>query len=413
MQDAYKYLLDIAIILLSTKALGLVTRKFNMPQVVGALLAGLLLGPAFGVNILQQNNFIASLAEIGVIILMFSSGLETDLRDLKKVGLPATIIASMGVLIPLIGGTLVSVAFRNTDGGSTELLKHIFIGVILTATSVSITVETLKEMGKLNTKIANTVLSAAIIDDIMGIVVLTVVCSFADSSTHVGIVLLKIFLFFVFMLIAGIGAHYLFKKWFSTSDKDLRRYVIAAFVFCLICAYSAERFFGVSDITGAFFAGLALSGTKRDKYIEARVDTLSYMFLSPVFFASIGMKVVIPNMNMTIVLFAAALIFTAIITKIIGCFFAAKVTKFKNKEALQIAIGMAARGEVALIIANKGNELGLMNENYFGPIVIMVIFTAIVTPLLLKLAFYERNKDNPQSDGQMQQVSVEKAVGTE
>ncbi|WP_330692338.1 cation:proton antiporter [Romboutsia ilealis] len=151
---SYGYLLDLALILLSTKLLGIITKKFKMPQVVGALLAGLIFGPAM-LNILKETNFIIQLSELGVILLMFSAGLDTDLKELKKTGKASFIIALFGVLIPLIGGFLVAYLFNDLDimkGATTNvLLQNLFIGVILTATSVSITVEALKEMGKLNT----------------------------------------------------------------------------------------------------------------------------------------------------------------------------------------------------------------------------------------------------------------------
>ena len=195
---SYNYLFDLALILLSTKVLGLVTKKFSMPQVVGALLAGLILGPAM-LNILHETDFIKQIAEIGVIVLMFTAGLETDLMELRKTGKASFIIALFGVLVPLIGGFLIASLFN--QGHSSEeindLLQNIFIGIILTATSVSITVETLKELGKLNTRAGNAILGAAIIDDILGIVALTIVTSCADSSVNVAVVLGKVVLFFI------------------------------------------------------------------------------------------------------------------------------------------------------------------------------------------------------------------------
>ena len=203
---SYNYLFDLALILLSTKVLGLVTKKFSMPQVVGALLAGLILGPAM-LNILHETDFIKQIAEIGVIVLMFTAGLETDLMELRKTGKASFIIALFGVLVPLIGGFLIASLFN--QGHSSEeindLLQNIFIGIILTATSVSITVETLKELGKLNTRAGNAILGAAIIDDILGIVALTIVTSCADSSVNVAVVLGKVVLFFINFIITGLA----------------------------------------------------------------------------------------------------------------------------------------------------------------------------------------------------------------
>ena len=250
-------------------------------------------------------------------------------------------------------------------------------------------------MGKLSTRAGNAILGAAIIDDVLGIIALTVVISMADSSVSIGMVLLKILGFFVFTFVAAVGYHYAFKKWTDNSPVKLRRYVVISFVFCLVLSYCAEVFFGVADITGAFFAGLALSGTAKSDYITKRFDTLSYMLLSPIFFASIGLKVVLPDMNMDIILFTVMICLAAILTKIIGCGLGAKLCKYSNKEAVQIGMGMVSRGEVALIVANKGAAVGLMSDKFFAPIVIMVVLTTIITPVLLKIVFKDKDSDTP------------------
>lgn len=386
---SYHYLLDLAIILLSTKAFGLLTRKFQMPQVVGALLAGLILGPAM-FDVLKETNFIKQMAELGVIALMFGAGLETDISEMKKTGKASAIIALLGVVVPLVGGMGVAALLSTKEMHVPEtsvLLQNIFIGVILTATSVSITVETLKEMGKLSTSVGNAILGAALIDDVLGIIALTIITSLADTSVNVGIVLLKIILFFVFSGVIGIGFYKFFKKWTMRDDEDRRRYVITAFVFCLLLAYIAEEVFGVADITGAFLAGLIISNTVKRDYISHRLETMSYLLLSPIFFASIGLVVEINNMSMALVIFSAVLLLVAILSKVIGCGIGAKLCGYTNRECLQIGTGMISRGEVALIVASKGANLGLLSTTLFGPIVIMVVATTILTPVLLKVVF--------------------------
>ncbi len=387
---SYDFLFDLALIFLSTKLLGILTRRVNMPQVVGALLAGLVLGPAV-LNILHETEFITNLSEIGVIVLMFTAGLETSIKDLKKCGLASSVIAIIGVIVPLIGGAVLG-HFSSVGGKS--LMENIFIGVVLTATSVSITVETLKEMGKLNTKVANTILGAAIIDDVLGIVILTIVSSLGNTSgesVNVAVILLKVFLFFVFAGVVGFIFSKLFSMWFDNSKKDLRRYVIVAFVFCLLLSFAAEEYFGVADITGAFLAGLILSGTKESHYISARFETLSYLFLSPIFFASVGINATIGSMNSALIIFTILLVIIAVLSKIVGCYFGARLCKFNNREGIQIGTGMVSRGEVALIVANKGKALGLVNDVLFAPIIIMVVITTIIAPILLKLSFKEKN----------------------
>lgn len=336
----YKYLLDLALILLSTKLLGLVTRKFKMPQVVGALLAGIILGPAC-LGIIDNTNFIKALSEIGVIVLMFSAGMESDIHQLKKAGKASFIIAALGVVVPLVVGFAVAGVFNDpsviqTDLDANRFLQNVFIGVILTATSVSITVETLKEMGKLNSQVGITILGAAVIDDILGIIALTIITSLADPSVAVGIVLLKIVGFFAFAVGVGFVTYILFKKWSDRHIDDHRRFVVMAFVICLLMSFCAEEWFGVADITGAFIAGLILSNTSHAKYMASRFETLSYTLLSPIFFASVGLSVVLTDMSMMIVVFALVLLGVAIITKIVGCGIGARLSGFNNRESLQI-----------------------------------------------------------------------------
>ena len=391
---SYIYLFDIALILLSTKVLGIVTKKFQMPQVVGALLAGLVLGPAV-FNVITETDFIKQIAELGVIVIMFTAGLSTDINELKSTGKASFIIALCGVILPLIGGTAVAYIFNRGEFASivgNELIENIFIGIILTATSVSITVETLKELGKLNSRTGNAILGAALIDDILGIIALTIVTSFNDASVSVILVLIKIILFFAVAGVSGYIFYKCFDKFVNRYDSDMRRFVIAAFVFCLLLSFVAERFFGVADITGAFIAGLVLSNNKETSYINARFETLSYMLLSPIFFASIGLKVSLSKMSSGIILFTICIVGIGIITKIIGCGLGAKLCRFNNKEALQVGIGMVARGEVALVVANKGISMGIMNPVFLAPIIILVVVCAIATPIILKIVYKEKNR---------------------
>ena len=304
----------------------------------------------------------------------------------------AFIIAVIGVIVPLLGGFAVSALFNTGENTLTtsKFLQNIFIGIILTATSVSITVETLKELGKLSTRAGNAILGAALIDDILGIVALTVVTSLANPEVEIATVLLKILGFFVFAALFGVLFHILFVKWTDRTTEKLHRYNVMSFAFCLLFAYIAEAFFGVADITGAFLAGILISTSTKNKYISSRIETLSYMLLSPVFFASIGLNVTLPKMGASIVAFAGLLLVVAVLTKIIGCGLGAKICGYSSKESIQVGIGMVSRGEVALIVANKGAAVGLMSANFFGPIVIMVVITTIITPILLKIVFAEK-----------------------
>ena len=395
--NSYSYILDLALILISTKLFGLLSRKFQMPQVVGALFAGIILGPAV-LNIVHETEFLTQLAEIGVILLMFFAGIETDIGELKRSGKASLIIAILGIIVPLIGGFFVAMIFNREgllpfEAHSSTFLQNIFIGTILTATSVSITVETLKEMGKLNTKVGNTILGAAIIDDVLGIIALTFVISSSNPDVRISEVLIKILLFFIFAIISCSLFYIVFKNWLDKDAKHKRRYVIAAFAFCLFLSYISETYFGVADITGAFIAGLTLSPLNKKFYIEDKLDTVSYAFLSPIFFASIGLKLVLPKMSTTLLLFALLLTIVAVISKVIGCGLGCKLFKYTNRESLQVGIGMVSRGEVALIVANKGFNAGIINNTVLAPILIVVIATTVLSPILLKMSYTYKRKE--------------------
>lgn len=389
--ESYHFLLDLALILLCTKVFGLFTKKIHLPQVVGALVAGLILGPAV-LNIVKQTEFIHQLSEVGVVVLMFCAGMETDIDELKRSGKASFIIALIGVIVPLLGGFAVATFFNKpgiieSDASCSIFLQNMFIGVILTATSVSITVETLKEMGRLNTKAGNAILGAAIIDDILGIIALTLITSMSGSGVSIGMVLLKILGFLIMVSVGGVLIHKLYNAWIRKYNRDLRRFVIIAFVICLLMAYVSEVFFGVADITGAFFAGLIVTKTTETHYVAKRFDTLSYIFLSPIFFANVGLQVVLPDMSVSIVLFAVVLTLVAILTKVVGCGIGAKICGFKNKDCIRVGTGMISRGEVALIVASKGSSMGLMSSAMLGPVVIVVVITTIIAPVFLKFAF--------------------------
>lgn len=385
--ESYSFLLFLAIILISTKVLGLFSRRIHMPAVVGALLAGVILGPS-GLGMItldgQTGVFLEEMAELGVILLMFNAGLETDISELKKNGLASFVTALIGVVVPLIGGFAGYALFFHADlSDYSELLKSIFVGVVLTATSVSITVETLREMGKLKGKVGTTILGAAVIDDIMGIIVLTIVTSLKDTSVSLGSVILKIVVYFILIFVL---TFILMKcRRFVEMQDEKRRVVILSVAFCLILAYVSEEFFGIADITGAYFAGLMLCSLKVGPYVARRCEIPSYLIFSPVFFASVGLKVTLGGMNASIWIFSVVLLVIAILTKVVGCGLGAKVCGCTGKEALQVGIGMVSRGEVALIVAQKGYACGMLDDVLFAPIVLVVIITTLLTPILLKV----------------------------
>lgn len=384
--EAYAVFKDLAIIIIFSKFFGIVARKCKAPQVVGEIIAGLIIGPCV-LGLVGQTDFLVKMAEIGVVLLMFSAGLETDLKELLKTGPIAFLIACAGVAVPLLGGTLLYMGFYGPQAVGTEgFYKALFIGTIMTATSVSITVQSLKEMGKLKGKVGTTILSAAIIDDIIGIIVLTFVIGFKTPDSSGVDVIKNTLLFFAFSIVVGYISYKIFKK-VDNRYPHTRRIPIASLAFCFAMAYIAERYFGIADITGAYFAGIILCSISDSEYIAEKMDINSYMIFGPVFFASIGIKTNITNLNAEILLFAVAFVIIALITKIVGCGLMSKLCRFNNLDSLKIGVGMMTRGEVALIVAQKGLSVGLMTDVYFTAVILLIIISSISTPIILKLLY--------------------------
>lgn len=384
--ESYVIFKDLAIIIVFAKFFGLVARKIKVPQVAGEIIAGLLIGPSV-LGLVAQSDFLSKMAEIGVVLLMFTAGLGTDLKEMKKTGVAAFLVACCGVAVPLIGGTILYSCFYGWSAvGSEHFLKAVFIGCIMTATSVSITVEALRELGHLNGRVGTTIMSAAIIDDVIGIIVLTFVIAFKDPDVKPLHIVTQTALFFLFAFVVG----YLLYKLFQKADQrypHTRRIPIAGLALCLAMSYIAEKYFGIADITGAFVAGIILCNIRDSKYIAEKMDVESYMMFGPIFFASIGLKTDIGDLNTSILLFSAAFIIVALITKIIGCGLIAKVCRFSWGDSLKIGVGMMTRGEVALIVSQKGLAVGLMEPVYFTSVILLIIVSSIATPVVLKILY--------------------------
>lgn len=388
--ETYAVFKDLAIILVSAKILGLLARKMKVPQVVGEIVAGLLIGPSV-LGLVGQTSFLTQMAEIGVILLMFSAGLGTNLKNMIKTGPFACLVAVCGVAVPLILGTLLYMLFYGFAAvGSPHFYKAVFIGVILTATSVSITVQTLSELGKLKSKLGTAIVSAAIIDDVIGIMVLTVVIGIGanTSGASAGIlsVIMRSLLFFVFSGVLGYACYKLFKA-LNKKYSHTQRIPIFGLALCMFMAYAAEKYFGVADVTGAFVAGIILCNINDAEYIERKMAINSYIMFGPVFFAGIGLKTDIHGISGTIVLFSICFVLVALVSKIIGCGLVSRICKYSWRDSLIVGAGMMTRGEVALIVAQKGLSVGLLDPIYFTPVIILIIVSSILTPIFLKLLF--------------------------
>ena len=383
----HKIFLEIGIILIATKLGAILSNKFKMPKVLGALIAGIIIGPSI-LGIVHSNEQIKFLSDLGVVMLMFGAGVETNLEELKKAGKTSFLIAVGGIVLPLILGFCGANLFFN------NFWENLFIGVILTATSVSITVQTLTELGKLNTRAGMNIVGAAVIDDILGLILISFVLVLFQASQgsqsvnvlqSIGIVSLKVIAFCVISLLSiAFLPKYIDKYIKKIGTRE--RVGVFAIALALIAAFIAEEL-QIAAITGAYVCGLMLSKLEYKEYIENKVKTISNYFLSPIFFASVGLAVNLENMSAKILFLSLLLLLIAILGKIIGCGLTAKVLRLKSSEAFQIGCGMVSRGEVALITTNIGLSNKIITPNLYVPTLIIVVATTVVTPIFLKFSF--------------------------
>lgn len=407
-------LLDLAVILLATKFCGLVTRHIGLPQVVGMILAGLLIGPAIVsqfdwpfsgiINPSEaEMNVLQAFSQVGACLILFSSGLETKFSELKKSGLAATLIAVFGVAVPMLLGVVVSALFMGgfSSMKNPELLQNaLFVGCILTATSVGITIETLRELGKLSSPIGTVILSAAIIDDVIGIVVLSIVTSFQGGGS-IWMTILKVIGFFIFCAVLGYLCRVLF-RWLSANRPHKRRTSILAFALCFLFAYYAEEYFGVASITGAFMAGIMISGLKDTNFVDRKALVAGYMIFTPIFFAYIGISADFSQFKWSLLLFSVIFVVVGILGKVLGCSGVAKSLKFSGSESLSIGFGMIARGEVALAVYASGKTLiaydttgTVIGIDPLIPTIFLILCSSVLCPIFLKLSFKQKKAAPP------------------
>lgn len=401
MNHLLQLLLLLALVVVAAKLAGAAANRIGQPAVFGEILAGLLLGPTL-FNILGWNIFlpgrdpthgvapasllaiIRDLAEIGVVLLMFVAGMETNLREVRRVGRVALSAAVGGVLLPLCAGAAIAAAF-----GLPLWWEGIFIGTILTATSVSISAQTLLELGALKSKEGSTILGAAVIDDVLGILVLSLVVAFARNEGpanpgEIGLVVARMAGFFGLVLLS--------RRWVTPLaawadrlgvSQGLLAVVIAV---ALLYAWAAEALGGVAAITGSYVAGLLFAQTPYKERIDEGIHPVTYSILVPVFFISIGLQANGRELGDQVGL-TVALVFVAIVSKLVGCGLFARAAGFTARESLRVGVGMISRGEVGLIVAGYGLDNGIIGSETFSASVVMVLATTMVTPPLLRMVF--------------------------
>jgi len=391
-------LLLLGIIIVSSKAAASLSNRLGQPAVLGELLVGLILGPTF-LNILGLPLFagesiwvmVKNLAELGVIFLMFLAGLETELDDLKRVGLAATNGAIGGVVLPFAAGILLG---RMFGLGWTE---SVFTGTILTATSVSISAQTLMELGRLRSKEGTTILGAAVIDDVLGIIILSLIIALSRPGTggtgEVAVLLGKMALYFAAAIAVGFLAFGRIVHWVKQRIQASEAVFATAIILVLLYSWSAEALASIAAITGAYIAGIIFAQTSFRHFLEERMKIVAYGFFVPVFFVSIGLEANARTLGGSL-LFTVLIVIAAILTKIVGAAGGAWIARFKPLEALRVGTGMVSRGEVALIVANVGLSAGIITRDIFSIMVIMTLVTTLITPIALR-GLFPRGEPEP------------------
>ncbi len=371
------YLLVLVLILLVAWLMGEAFERLQMPAVVGQLVGGFLLGPAV-LNWVKPSSMIATFAELGVIVLMFLAGLESDLNLLKKYFKPSIVVAVLGIALPVIS----IYALGRFHALST--LESLFIGVIFAATSVSISVAVLKEMHALNTDAGVTILGAAVADDILSVLLLSAVVTIfgvSDDGPQLSLPMIVGLQVLFFLLIWGL--YYVVKKFPIHIWKNWQSYVsLFALLFCLLMSGIAEDV-QLSAITGAFFAGIIVSQTEYRKQVTVQVENFGMLLFVPIFFVNVGLNMQLGGIMNNVWLFID-LSLLAIITKFLGAYEGSRMFGFDHVSAAEVGAGMISRGEVGLIIAEMGLKSHLISENYYSTIIAAIVITTIVAPLILR-----------------------------
>lgn len=372
---------ELAIILLASKLAGDISVKLGQPSVLGKLLIGIVLGPAV-LGLVSETKTLEEISQIGVILLMFIAGLETDVNEFKRSGKASALVGVSGIVVPLFVGYIAGIIMNMTN------IEAMFLGLLLSATSVSISVQALKELNKMQSKEGITILGAAVIDDVLVIIALAFLMSMAGGDVNLSMVIIKKVLFFGgAILVAWKIVPWVLKKFAPL--KVTESLISAALIICFLYAYVAE-ITGVAAIIGAYIAGVAISVTDYKHEIFEKVETIGYSIFVPVFFTSIGVKASFDGITQHIGLIIGLSVL-AILTKLVGSAVGARMAKFPWRSSLGIGAAMVSRGEVALIIATIGLETKLINQELFAILVIVVLITTIVTPPMMKYFFNTRS----------------------
>lgn len=387
-------LIALAIILVAAKGAGILAIRLGQPAVLGELAVGVILGPSlldmFGREFLEEAHLeetVLLFKELGVVILMFLAGLETSMSEVAKVRKVAIIAGTMGVIFPLVFGSLGTLPF------GFDAKEAIFVGIILSATSVSISARTLMEIGVLQSRQGISILAAAVIDDVLVILGLSFFIAFAVDTgdggggvTEVLTIVGRVALFFAAAAIVGWFVLPRLARWSADAPMS-EGILVTAIVVMLVYAWFAEEVGGVALITGAFAAGLLLRPTQVYRVIDEKMHTIAYGFFVPIFFVGVGLSADAGGFEVSDVVLLAVISVIAVVSKLIGSGLGARLAGEDIRSSVQIGTAMISRGEVGLIVASVGLTQGLIDQNLFSVMVLMVLVTTLVTPILLKIVF--------------------------
>ncbi|MBN1785537.1 MAG: cation:proton antiporter [Candidatus Methanofastidiosa archaeon] len=377
-------LLEILIILLVAKTFGELVEHFGYPSIIGELIGGLIVGNTF-LQVLSVSHELERFSYIGILFLMFFAGAETNVKDLMKAGKTSFLVALAGISLPFTLAVALGMAFDYA------LYTSLFLGTILAATSVGITVRVLIDLGRLRSKVGMTIISAAVIDDVLAVFILTMITGLSTTGEIVVLEIVKVLAFIaLFFLISLYVIFPLIKKALSYTNKiktesGLESIVI---IFILFYAMFAEEMY-IAGITGCFLAGLLISQTEEKNFLVTNTKTIGYGFFIPVFFTYIGVAADLKQI-MYAGIVGLLLIIVAILGKVVGCYIMCKLSKFDNKDSLTVGIGMVPRMEVAIIIANIGLVQNIIDQSLYSTIILMAFVTTLITPPLLKVVLSEK-----------------------
>lgn len=383
-------LLAFIVILLGTKLAAHLCQLINIPSVIGELLVGILLGPAM-LNLVHPSQTMEIFSQIGVIFLMFLAGLESDFHLLRKYMKPSVVIACLGVILPMILFFIVGNVFHMPT------MEAVFLGIVFAATSVSISVQVLREYNHLDSKDGSIILGSAVVDDIMVVMIVSIFTTILDQKGNFSFNLAFLWDMIggklLFFLVAFLFAKYLLLPLLRIAKRLYATEAVTAFSLALCFAFALlSEELGMSDVIGAFFVGLMISLTEHQKVVQEKIDVIGYSLFIPIFFVSIGLNVRFDGFikNLPFILILTVL---GVLSKLIGGYIGGRFSHLTSRQSFVVGAGMVSRGEMALIIVQMGVRYHLISDNMYSEIIMAIILTTLISPFLIKGALAKEKEE--------------------